>query len=92
MAKEMGEFKVTEKAFKIQEVILAAEQGRLHEMFGSGTAALVSPVSSFNYKDVEYEVPIEEEKGAGQLTQRMLRELNDLQVGVVSRPEWQFKI
>ena len=56
----------------------AVNEDRLHEMFGSGTAALVSPVCSFNYKDVEYPVPVEEEAGAGPLTQRILKMLNDL--------------
>lgn len=44
LAKSLGEFKVTEKVFKIQEVIKAVNEGRLYEIFGSGTAALVSPV------------------------------------------------
>ena len=44
LARGFKEFKVTEKVFKIQEVIQAVEEGRLYEIFGSGTAALVSPV------------------------------------------------
>lgn len=59
-------------------MIKAVEEGRLHEIFGSGTAALVSPVCSFNYKDVTYPVHVEEEAGAGKLTQRILKMLNDL--------------
>jgi len=35
-------------------MIKAANEGRLIEAFGAGTAAIVSPVQSFNYNDVIY--------------------------------------
>jgi len=89
LARSLGEFKVSERPFKIQEMVKAVEEGRLHEAFGSGTAALVSPVKEFNYKDTVFQVPIEEDKGAGPLTQRMLALLQDIQYGNVSKPEWQ---
>lgn len=44
MTKELKEFKVVEKSFKIQTLIKAAEEGRLYEAFGAGTAASVAPV------------------------------------------------
>jgi len=44
LCKEFKEFKVTEKTFKIQEMIKAIDEGRLYEAFGSGTAAQVSPI------------------------------------------------
>jgi len=50
----------------------------MHEMFGSGTAALVSPICQFTYKENVYSVPIEEENGAGKLTQRVLKLLSDV--------------
>lgn len=49
-------------------MIKAVEEGRLYEIFGSGTAALVSPVCEFTYKDKKYPVPIEQEANAGKLT------------------------
>ena len=42
-------------------------------MFGSGTAALVSPICQFTYKENVFPIPIDEEIGAGALTQRMLK-------------------
>ena len=78
LAKELGEFKVHEGAFKIQEVIKAVEEGRLYEIFGTGTAALISPVCQFKFKDTVYPVPIDEEAGAGKLAQTMLKKLTDL--------------
>lgn len=90
--KELGEFKVSVRNFKIQEMIKAVEEGRLIEAFGAGTAAIVSPVKSFNYKEQVYQIPIEEEKGAGKLTQRVLKMMTDLQYAKVKRPEWQIDV
>ena len=40
-----NEFKVTEKSFTIHDMIKATKENRIFEMFGTGTAALVSSVS-----------------------------------------------
>ena len=69
-------------------MIKAANEGRLKEAFGAGTAAIVSPVQSFNYDGKIYNIPIEEDKGAGKLTQRVLKIMTDLQYAVVKKPEW----
>jgi branched-chain amino acid aminotransferase len=72
LTRELKEFKVSERVFKIQEVIKAVEEGRLYEVFGSGTAALVSPVKEFTFEDTVFPVPIDESVGAGKLTQKVL--------------------
>lgn len=41
----------------VDEVVKAAENGTLKEMFGAGTAAVVSPISGFGYKGKDYEIP-----------------------------------
>lgn len=41
----------------VDEVVKAAENGSLKEMFGAGTAAVVSPISGFGYKGKDYEIP-----------------------------------
>lgn len=86
LAREQKQFKVSERVFKIQEVIKAVEEGRLYEVFGSGTAALVSPVCQFNYEGTVFPVPIDESVGAGKLTQKILQLLTEAQTGVVERP------
>jgi len=73
-------------------MVKAVEEGRMHEAFGSGTAAIVSPVQQFTYMDKEYKIPIQEEKGAGPLTQKMVKLLQDIQYGVTDKPDWQFVI
>lgn len=44
LARELEEFKVTIRPFKIQELMKACEEKRVYEAFGAGTAAIVSPV------------------------------------------------
>ena len=89
---ELREFKVTVRDFKVQEMVKACNEGRMYEAFGAGTAAIISPVQSFLYQDQVYSIPIEVEKGAGPLAQRALKMMNDLQYGVVKRPDWQIPV
>ncbi|RCS26425.1 branched-chain amino acid aminotransferase [Polaribacter sp. WD7] len=41
----------------VSEVISAAQSGNLKEMFGAGTAAVISPISGFGYQGTDYELP-----------------------------------
>lgn len=92
LARSLGSFKVSERPFKIQEFAKAVDENRVYESFGSGTAAIVSPVQQFTYLDKVYKIPIEEEKGAGPLAQKLVSMLQDIQYGEVSKPNWQFEI
>ena len=42
---------VEERRISIQELIEAGKEGKLEEIFGMGTAAVISPVSELKYKD-----------------------------------------
>ncbi|WP_321491294.1 branched-chain amino acid aminotransferase [uncultured Desulfobacter sp.] len=50
LAKKWG-MKVSERKISIDEVLAAHDNGTLKEVFGSGTAAVVSPVGEIRYKD-----------------------------------------
>jgi branched-chain amino acid aminotransferase len=50
LLEEMG-LKVEERRINIDEVIEAYKNGSLKEVFGSGTAATVSPIQKLRYKD-----------------------------------------
>lgn len=52
LAREAG-FKTEERRLAIDEVFQAAHEGRLNEAFGTGTAAVVSPVGLLRYKGEE---------------------------------------
>ena len=56
----------------------ACKENRVHEAFGTGTAAIVSPVKSFIYHDETYKIPIDEVNGAGPLAQRILHMMSDV--------------
>lgn len=56
MLRDQG-FPVKEGPVTVQELLSAAREGRLSEMFGMGTAAVISPISHIGYRDEIIEVP-----------------------------------
>ncbi|WP_297332865.1 branched-chain amino acid aminotransferase [Flavobacterium sp.] len=58
----------------VDELIAAAENGSLKEIFGAGTAAVVNPIVGFSYKDKYYELPKQENPVAPRL-KKMLTDL-----------------
>ncbi len=55
----------------VEEIVNAAKDGSLKEIFGAGTAAVVSPISAFSFKDVEYTLPKIEHTFALQLKEKL---------------------
>jgi len=45
------------RKISVSEVVAAAQSGSLKEMFGTGTAAVISPISGFGYKEKDYDLP-----------------------------------
>lgn len=41
----------------VKELVAAANDGSLKEMFGAGTAAVISPISGFGYRNKDYTIP-----------------------------------
>jgi branched-chain amino acid aminotransferase len=73
----------SERKITIDEVIAAAEDGSLTEAFGSGTAAVISPIGEFGYKEKSITV----NKGTtGPLAQRLFDEIQLLQRGTAPDP------
>ncbi|MCI5145539.1 MAG: branched chain amino acid aminotransferase, partial [Candidatus Electrothrix sp. AR3] len=73
--------KINERPITIDEVMAAAEDGSLSEAFGSGTAAVISPVGEFCYK----QQPILINNGkTGPLSQRFFAGIQQLQRGFIS--------
>ncbi|MBK8481492.1 MAG: branched-chain amino acid aminotransferase [Proteobacteria bacterium] len=81
--REWGDCRVTERPLAIDEVVEAANAGRLREVFGTGTAAVVSPVGQFAYKGQVYRVG---DGQTGPLSRRLFDHINDLQHGRVADP------
>ena len=73
-------YKVSERLLSVDELISACKEGRLEEAWGTGTAAVVSPIGKLMYEDVEYEV-----NGGkiGETTQALYDTLTGIQWGKV---------
>lgn len=56
IAEEEG-IKTEVRKVSVAEVVKASKEGNLKEMFGAGTAAVVSEISTFGYKGNDYELP-----------------------------------
>jgi branched-chain amino acid aminotransferase len=70
--------KVEERSLSIDEVIGAAKGGSLKEAFGTGTAAVISPVGQITYKGDDYVVA---DGKMGALSLRLYDEIVALQYG-----------
>lgn len=57
----------------VQELVDAAKNGSLKEIFGAGTAAVVSPIVSFSYQNNEYQLPKIENSYASQIKDKLTK-------------------
>ena len=65
------DIKTEVRKISVHELVKAAENGSLKEMFGAGTAAVVSPISGFGYQGKDYDLPELEESYASFLKKRI---------------------
>ena len=70
IAKDEG-IQVEVRKITVTEVVEAAKNGSLKEMFGAGTAAVISPISGFGFKNKDYELPDLENSYASKLKKRI---------------------
>ncbi|MGQ9499738.1 MAG: branched-chain amino acid aminotransferase [Dissulfurimicrobium sp.] len=79
IAREQG-LKVEERAISIDEVIEKTKNGDLKECFGTGTAAVISPVGSLFYKGVNYQI---NGGKTGPYAQALFDEITHIQYGEI---------
>ena len=82
VAKDMG-LKVTERKIPIDEVLDKIKSKELEEVFGTGTAAVISPVSSLSYKGQDYTVG---DGKTGKLAQELFDIITGIQLGTREDP------
>jgi len=70
LLKEMG-FKVEERALSIDEIIDAHKVGTLKEIFGAGTAAVVSLIKELNYREYNMKFDVSTWKIAPELKRKI---------------------
>jgi len=90
LCREWGEFKVAERDVKMSEIVAAVDDNRMIEIFGSGTAAVLSPVKEINYNGQALQIPLALGQ-AGELCQRLWDAVADIQYGKVDHP-WSVKV
>ena len=75
---------VSERFINMGELVEAYKEGRFLESFGVGTAAVISPVKSILYNDLDMKLPSGD--NAGPVAQKMWDTLYDIQYGKVDHP------
>ncbi len=79
MLRDRG-MKVVERKLGIAEVVEAHRSGRLQEAFGTGTAAVISPIGELSYKG---EKLVLSDGAIGELSQSLYSELTGIQSGEI---------
>lgn len=88
LCKEWG-MDIQERPISVTELVAAAESGNLKELFGMGTAAVVSPINGLGYKDKVYDVPTPTDGFAAKIK----KGLNDIRTGLVEDTHgWMVKL
>jgi len=82
LAQHLG-YKTREDEISIEEVIGGITTGSITEIFGSGTAASISPVGSLKYKDKDYVVG---NRKVGPISQKLYDFLTGIQYGEIKDP------
>ncbi|MBE5732127.1 MAG: branched-chain amino acid aminotransferase [Clostridiales bacterium] len=89
LLKDWG-YEVEERLFSIDELFEACEKGTLEEAWGTGTAAVVSPIGHLFYNGKDYTVSNNE---IGPLTQKLYDNLTGIQWGKIEENKgWSVKV
>ena len=78
LVREWGGYKVSERQITIDEVLDSIKAGTLKEAFGTGTAAVISPVGEIVYKNESYGVA---DGQTGPLATKLYQEIFAMQYG-----------
>lgn len=73
--------KVNERRISIDELIQSSKEGRLQEVFGTGTAAVISPVDEIQYRDTNINI---NHGQIGPIARRLFDEISGIQYGEIS--------
>ncbi|XP_051544960.1 branched-chain-amino-acid aminotransferase, cytosolic-like isoform X3 [Myxocyprinus asiaticus] len=89
LAYKWGDFLVSERYLTMGDLCQALEENRVKEMFGSGTACVISPVGRILYQGENLNVPCE--GNCPPLASRLIKELTDIQYGRTPS-DWSFVV
>jgi branched-chain amino acid aminotransferase len=78
--------RIEERRVSIDEIMEAGQSGVLQEVFGSGTAAVISPVQAIHHGEAEVSI---HESGRGPIGQKFYETLYGIQTGKIADPfDW----
>ncbi|KAL2819922.1 aminotransferase [Aspergillus cavernicola] len=80
---------ISERKIRMVELVEAANEGRLLEVFGSGTAAIVSPVRAISYRGELVSCGLKEDQEAGEIALQMKNWIEGIQYGDEGHP-WSY--
>lgn len=80
---------VEERRVLVSEIVAAAKNGSLKEIFGAGTAAVISPIEAFSHQNNTYAI----EKQADSYAAKFKKELMDIQYNRSEDPfNWRLEV
>lgn len=89
LGRDLG-YEVEEGRVDVHEMLADVESGKITEVFGCGTAAVIAPVGKFGFRDREYVINNYE---VGPVSERLYKELTDIQFGRKEDPYgWTYQI
>uniref|UniRef100_A0A336LH67 Branched-chain-amino-acid aminotransferase n=1 Tax=Culicoides sonorensis TaxID=179676 RepID=A0A336LH67_CULSO len=84
LAREWGQCRVTEGKITMGMVKRLLSKGRVLEMFGAGTACVVSPIERIHYLEEDLMIPTMTQENA--IFRKILQSLTDIQYGKIDHP------
>ena len=84
-------WKISERYMTMPELAQCEDEGRLLEVFGAGTAAIVSPVRKISWKNRLIDCGLAPEEEAGEVALQMKGWIENIQYGFEDHP-WSVKI
>ncbi|KAF2428850.1 branched-chain amino acid aminotransferase II [Tothia fuscella] len=79
-------WKVSERKYTMAELAKAAEEDRVLEVFGSGTAAVISPVRKISWKGNLVQCGLPDDVEVGPIAQQMKDWIEEIQYGDIDHP------
>ena len=88
LCRDMG-YEVEQRKISVDELIAAQKEGRLQECFGTGTAAVISPVGKLRYEDEVMTIGGGE---IGPLSQKLYDTVTGIQTGKLPDPYGNWRV
>ncbi len=89
LGEDLG-YRVSEARLDVHQVLADIESGRITEVFGCGTAAVIAPIGKLGMNEREYLI---NDYVCGPVARQLYRELTDIQFGrVPDRFDWTLRI